>query len=515
LFCKAESCKRRVLERRVGTLMSHTLAETTYAGSRRKYIAAAGFLLAVAIALSAGVAISRRAPPSPAVIVIRPAAFIVQLPESGVIQYPQIQTLSAQVDATVARIFVKAGQRVSAGELLATLENPQVVSGAQSSAAAFRSAVAKASSAQVTGGANVVEAQANLETARARLEQARQDLVNGLQSGLGYGNATAADLRAQAQATLITATATLREALRVVRAYRDLYKQGAVSLDQLDQAQAKFEQAQAEYDQAKLQRSSLNSQLNRSGAVLQDNLRSAQQAYAQAQAQLSAARVQSATGDVAAAQADAARAASEYAFAARQANGLRIRAPYDATVLSVASEKTDALRPLQAGDAVETGQPVVTIAAKGGFIVRTKVDEQDAISVRTGQRATIAGEDFPHRTLSGRVIGISPLALKSGDSPASPRTVPVTIAIDGAPAYLRDGMSVDVNILTTQLAHAIVIPNEAIESDSTGSYVYVMREGAARRQPVHVGASNDNSSVIESGLHPGDAIVAESSAAKP
>jgi RND family efflux transporter MFP subunit len=495
--------------------LSHTLAETTYAGGRKKYIAAAGFLLVLAIALIAGIAISRRAPPSPAVIVIRTAPFAVQLPESGVVQYPQIQTLSTQVDATIGRIFVRPGQRVRAGEVLATLENPQVVSGAQSNEAAYRSALAKASSAQVTGGANVVEAQANLETARARLEQARQDLVNGLQSGLGYGNATAADLRAQAQATLITATATRREALRVVRAYRDLYKQGAISLDQLDQAQAKFEQAQAEYDQAKLQRSSLSSQLTRSGAVLQDNLRSAEQAYAQAQAQLSAARVQSATGDVAAAQADAARAASEYAFAAQQANSLRIRAPYDATVLSVASEKTDPLRPLQAGDAVEIGQPVVTIAAKGGFIVRTKVDEQDAISVRAGQRATIAGEDFPHHTLTGRVISISPLAVKSGEGAASPRTVPVTIAIDAAPAYLRDGMSVDVNILTTQLSSAIVVPNAAIGSDSTGSYVYVMRGGAARKQPVRVGASNDNASVIEAGLHAGDAIVAESSAARP
>lgn len=495
--------------------MSHTLAETTYAGGHRKFIAAAGLLLVLAIALIAGIAFSRRAPPSPAIILIRPAAFTVQLPESGVVQYPQIQTLSAQVDATIGRIFVRPGQRVSAGELLATLENPQVLSGAQSSEAAFRSALAKASSAQVTGGANVIEAQANLETARARLEQARQDRVNGLQSGLGYGNATAADLRAQAQATLITATATLREALRVVRAYRDLYRQGAVSLDTLDQAQAKFEQAQAEYDQAKLQRSSLSSQLTRSGAVLEDNLRSAQQAYAQAQAQLSAARVQSATGDVAAAQADAARAGSEYSLATQQANALRMRAPYDAIVLSVASEKTDALRPLQAGDAVETGQPVVTIAAKGGFIVRTKVDEQDAINVRVGQRATIAGEDFPHHTLSGRVISISPLALKSADSAASSRTVPVTIAIDAAPAYLRDGMSVDVNILTTQLSRAIVVPNGAIGSDGSGNYVYVMHGGAPRRQPVRVGASNDNASVIEAGLHTGEEIVAESSAAKP
>ncbi|HKU66831.1 MAG TPA: efflux RND transporter periplasmic adaptor subunit [Candidatus Baltobacteraceae bacterium] len=495
--------------------MLQARAEPFYTGGRKRIFVLAGSALLLAIAVIAGIAFSRRAPPAPAILTIRPVPFSVQLPESGVVQYPQIQTLSARVAATLGQVFVKPGQRVSAGQLLATLENPQILSAAQSTGAAYRSANAKASSVQVTGGANVIEAQANLETARARLEQARQDLTNGLQSGLGYGNSTASDLRAQAQASLITATATWREARRLLRAYRDLYRQGAVSLDQLDQTQAKYDQAKAEYDQATLQRSSLDSQLTRSRAVLQDNLRSAQQAYAQAQAQLAAARLNSGAGDVAAAQAQAAQAASEYDFATQQADALQIRAPYAATVLSVATEKADPLRPLQAGDAVDAGSPIVTIAAKTAFVVRTKVDEQDVIAVRPGQRAIIAGEDFPHHTLSGRVTDISPVAMRSGDAPGSSRTVPVTIAIDGAPPFLRDGMTVDVNILTTQLARAIVVPNEAIGSDAAGTYVYLMHEGRVRRQPVTAGTSNNNASVITSGLHPGDAVLAQTSAVRP
>ncbi len=495
--------------------MLHARAEILYAGGRKRIIVAAGILLVLAVALIAGIVYSRRAPPQPAVIVVRAAPFVVQLPESGVVQYPQIQMLSARAPATIGHIFVKSGQHVSAGQVLATLDNPQVLSAAQSTQAAYRSAVAKASSAQVTGGANVMEANANLETARARLEQARQDLANGLQSGLGYGNSTAADLRAQAQATLITATTTLREAKRVLRAYTDLYKQGAISRDQYDQQEAKFEEAQAAYDQARLQRASLDTQLIRSRAVLQDNLASAQKAFAQAQNQLAAARMQSATGDVAAAQAEAARANTEYNFAAQQADAMQIRAPYEATVLSVASEKSDPMRPLQSGDAVDVGQPIVTIAANRGFIVRTRVDEQDAIAVRVGQRATVTGEDFPHHTLSGRVTEISPLAVQAGSNASASRTVPVTIAIDGTPAFLRDGMTVDVNILTTQLARAIVVPNQAIASDNGVDYVYVMHNGVPKRQRVHVGVSNDNASVVDEGLRPGDAVVAQNNTVRP
>lgn len=487
--------------------MLHTRADPLSAGSRRKLIVFAGIV--VLLAAIAGIMHSRRAPPQIAVLTVRYAPFTVQLPETGIVQYPQIQTLSSQVAATVGHVYARPGKRVRAGQLLATIENPQISSAAQSTAAAYRSATAHAASAQVNGGANVVQAQANLEGARARLAQAQQDLENGLQSGLGYGDLTAADERAQADATLVTTRSTLREAKRVYVADRELYTQKAISRDELDTAEAKFEQAQAAYDQANLQRSSLGTQLVRSRAVLQDNLRSAQQGFAQAQAQLAAAREQSAGGDVAAAQADASRAAWEYAFAKQQADAMQIRAPYDAIVLSIASEKNDPGRPLQPGDAIDVGQPVVSIAAQRGFIVRSRVDEQDAIDVRLGQRVLISGADFPGQTLSGRVVEVSPVAIRSGDASSTSRAVPVTIAIDRAAPFLRDGMTVDVNVLTTNSSRAIVVPNDAIANASGGTYVYVLREGTPRPVRVQVGPSDGSRSVVESGLRPGDVIAAQ------
>jgi len=437
------------------------------------------------------------------------APFAIGLPESGIVQYPQIETISSQVSGTIGRIFVKAGDRVRAGQLIGTIENPQIVSNAQSSSEAYLSATARAESAAVTGGSNVVQAQANLETARARLTQAQQDLANGLQSGLGYGETTAADQRAQADANLATAATVLGEARRVFVAYQDLYNNKAVSRDQLDQAKAKFDEAQVAYGQARLQRISLGTQLIRSRTVLEDNLRSAQEGLAQAQAQLGAARVEAGAGDVAAARAEAGRAGSEYAFAREQANATAIRAPYDATVLSVATEKNDPLRPLQPGDAIEAGQPLLMLAAQRAFVVRTRVDEQDVINVRLGERTQITGEDFPGRVLEGHVVEISPIAQKSDASASAARTVATTIGVERPPAFLRDGMSVDVNILTIDAPHAIVVPNDAITREGGAAYVYVVRQGSAYRQSVRVGPSNETSSVIETGLRAGDVIVTQ------
>jgi len=475
---------------------------------RNILIVVAGLVLLVVVAAIAG-----RFRSGGATVVreqtIRYRPFTIRLPESGVVQHPQTQTIASQIAGNLGRIFVKAGDRVYAGQLLATIENPQILSNAQSSAQAYRSAAARARSADANGRTNIAQAEANVETARARLAQAQQDVANGSQSGLGYGGTTAADQRAQADANLANAETTLREARRIWMADQDLYANKAISRDQLDQARAKFDQARVADNQARLQRVSLGGQLTRSQEVLRDNLRSAQEGFTQAETALAAAQVQAGGGDVAAANAEAARAGSEYTFAQEQAAETQVRAPYSATVLSVAAEKSDALRPLQSGDPIELGQPLFTLAGDQGFVVRTKVDEQDIINVQFGQRAQVTGEDFPGRTLSGRVVVISPIAQKSDDPSSTARQVITTIRLDRAPSFLRDGMSVDVDILTTDLPHAIVVPNDAVLREDRKKYVYVVRQGIAHKQPVRIVKSNDTSSVVASGLRIGDVIVAQ------
>jgi RND family efflux transporter MFP subunit len=475
-------------------------------GRRKFAIIAVSLLVLVLVVI--GILHVRARPQLVAAQRVGGSAFTIALPESGVVQYPQIQTLTSQIPGNVGHIFVKAGDRVGAGQLLATVENPEILSNAQSSSAAYRAASAKSQSAAVTGTSNVVAAEANVEAARTRLAQAQQDMASGVESGAGSGETTAAEQRAQAEANLATAATELRESRRIFLAYSDLYGNKAVSRDQLDRAQAKYQQAQAAYREAVIARDSLGRQLVRSQSVVRDNLRSAQEGYAEAQSALATARVESGGGDVAAASAEAARAAAENAFAQEQANATEIRAPYDATVLNVATEKSDSLRPLQPGDAVDAGQALLTLAARRAFVVRTRIDEQDVINVRLGERVQITGEDFPGRVLSGHVSGISPIAQKNDESSPT-RTVATTVAVDAAPAFLRDGMSVDVNIFTTDLRDAIVVPNEAILRNANLTYVYVVRNGVAYRAPVRLGASSETQCVVLAGLKNGDTVVDE------
>jgi len=52
------------------------------------------------------------------------------------------------------------------------------------------------------------------------------------------------------------------------------------------------------------------------------------------------------------------------------------------------------------------------------------------------------------------------------------------------------------------------VPSTAIQRGPDGMYVYVIKpDSTAAMQPVSVGQMTDGTSVVESGLHPGDKIV--------
>lgn len=435
--------------------------------------------------------------------------FVNKLPENGVVQRPTVQTIAALVPGNLGAVFVRPGQRVANGQLLATIVNPQITSGAVGAGAAYRAAVASAQSAAANGQTSIVQAEAQLQAARANLTQAQQDLTNGSQSGLGYGGSTATDQKVAANATLANAQTTLNEAQRIYNADLDLFNNKAISRNQLDQDKAKLDQAQVSYNQAVQQRRSLDGQLSRSQQVLQDRYKSSQEGLLQAQAALSAAREQESGGSTTAAYAQAQKAQIDYQYADTQAASTQLRAPFDGVIQSMAAQPNDPLRPLQPGDTISTGQGIFTLARTDAFVVRALVDEQDVINVRVGQAATITGQDFPGK-IGGHVSFVSPVAQKSTDPSSTARQVLTTIRLDTSPDYLKDGLSVDVDILTKNVPHSISVPTGAIINEKAKKYLYVVRGGIAKKTAVVTGQASDTQTLIKSGLAPKDIIVTES-----
>jgi RND family efflux transporter MFP subunit len=193
----------------------------------------------------------------------------------------------------------------------------------------------------------------------------------------------------------------------------------------------------------------------------------------------------------------------------RQTDERMILAPRDGTVESVASHPNDELRPIEQGDPVVAGQALFTLATSRGFVVRAEIDEQDVYAVRIGQRVRIGGENLGNATLSGHIVGLTPTVRRSDDPANASRRLIATIEPAKPPPFLRDGMSVDVDIVTHDEPHVLVVPLSALIRDAHGAYVYAVRDGKATIARVLVGTRNETKAAIHSGLRAGDIVVSE------
>ena len=283
--------------------------------------------------------------------------------------------------------------------------------------------------------------------------------------------------RVQYEAEVDTNKSALDEARRVYDADTALLAQKAIARSQVDADKAKLEQAQVAYDQAVAQL--------KLGAVSGYGMDSVQ-----------------------AAQANAEKSKIINAQNQEQVAFTRIVAPISGVIQTVAAETTNPLRSMQQGDAVTAGQGLFSIAGDNKYVVKAQVDEQDIINVHVGQAANITGQDFPGRVILGHVVRIEPVAQKSTDASSTAMQVLTTIALDSSPAYLKDGMSADIDIVTSDVPHAISIPSAAIEKNGSTASVYVVVGGVAKKRAVTLGRAGDSTTLVKSGLAPGDVVVA-------
>ena len=369
------------------------------------------------------------------------APFVVKLPENGVVQRPMTVTVPTLVAGNIGGIYVKAGDRVYAGEQLATIDNPTLQYNAAGAQADYTNSVANVTTARVDERNAKVQYQGQVETERSALAEAR----------------------------------------RIYNADVELLKQRAIARTTVDADKAKLDQAQVAYDQAVAQL--------KLGAVSGYGINSVQAAQAAADK----ARILNAQNK------------QQLAFT-------KITSPFEGIVQTVTSQTNDPLRSLQPGDAVTAGQALFTIASSQGYVVKAEVDEQDIINVRLGQRANVTGQDFPGKTIHGYVARVAPVAQKSTDASSTAKQVLTTIALAQSPDFLRDGMTVDVDILTADVPHALVVDNAAINQDGARSYVYVVANGKAQKRYVTISRRGDAQSIVASGLVPGDTVVDQSAA---
>lgn len=155
------------------------------------------------------------------------------------------------------------------------------------------------------------------------------------------------------------------------------------------------------------------------------------------------------------------------------------------------------------------GAKLMKIADTSALLAELKVDEADIAKVEIGQKADVYPAAYPETALRGTVekIALAPTVENQA------RSYKVTVRLGGAERMkLRSGMSARADLYLGDGAPRLAVPVEAVvtEADEKAgerTFVWVSRDGRARKVAVETGLSDDRWQAIASGLQAGDHVI--------
>jgi len=159
-------------------------------------------------------------------------------------------------------------------------------------------------------------------------------------------------------------------------------------------------------------------------------------------------------------------------------------------------------REVEPGDLVQPGRTLLTIARSGSSEILLPLDEKNLAPIELGQAARIIADAYPDRVLPARVSFIAP-----GVDTAR-GTIDVHLDLLEPADFLRQGMTVSVNIETGRREQALVLPNDALRArDGTRAQVLRVNDGVVERVGVRLGMLGTALSEVSEGLAAGDLVL--------
>ncbi|MBQ3192569.1 MAG: HlyD family efflux transporter periplasmic adaptor subunit [Oscillospiraceae bacterium] len=151
------------------------------------------------------------------------------------------------------------------------------------------------------------------------------------------------------------------------------------------------------------------------------------------------------------------------------------------------------------------GTAVLTLYPDIAMSITISIDETDILALKEGQKADIEVSSVSEELFSGEVTEISKVA----DTSTGVTMYSAEITLDKAEGMLP-GMTASVDIKIEGVENALIIPIDALHQTSAISYVYTTYDEKTQQYggmvEVTTGMQNDNEVEILSGLQAGDVI---------
>jgi HlyD family secretion protein len=131
-----------------------------------------------------------------------------------------------------------------------------------------------------------------------------------------------------------------------------------------------------------------------------------------------------------------------------------------------------------------------------------QIDERNLAMLKLGQKALASADAYPAQRFAAELVYINPAVDPQRG------TVEVKLRVREPSAYLRQDMTVSVDIEVDRHANALALPADAVH-DATGTQPWVLqvKDGRAVRQPVKVGLRGEGAIEVLGGLAAGDLVI--------
>lgn len=256
------------------------------------------------------------------------------------------------------------------------------------------------------------------------------------------------------------------------------------------QAQANLTQARRQFERTK--------ELKAKGFVSQAALDDAQRNLDVAESQLRAAQLQvqsnsPAGSEFALAQTALAQARANLGVAQARLDQTVIRAPVDGTLIA---------RAVEPGNVVQPGKELMALAPAGETQVVVQIDEKNLGQLKLGQKALGSADAYPRERFAAELVYINP------GIDALRGSVEVKLRVPNPPDYLRQDMTVSVDIEVARARGAVVVPADAVrDANSAQPWVLAVDGWRATRRAVKLGLKGDGRIEVLEGVAPDDRLV--------
>lgn len=178
-----------------------------------------------------------------------------------------------------------------------------------------------------------------------------------------------------------------------------------------------------------------------------------------------------------------------------------IVAPRDGVLIS---------RKVERGAVVQPGKALLVLAPAGDVQLVLQIDEKNLGMLALGQTAVASADAFPDQKFPATVTYINP------GIDITRASVEVKLTVPHPPDYLRQDMTVSVDIEVARSTNALVLPMRDIhDALSNDPWMMLVREGRAHKQPVRLGLRGNTSVAVLDGVNEGDLAVPSTLAVKP